>query len=65
MPTPEYVVDYSLDPPLCLPTVVALCMDYMQDITVMGDEFRVYIDVSSGIIHDGKTYYELAQLANT
>lgn len=58
---PLFEIDYSTAPPSCLPT--SIDRSGLIDITAIGDQWRKYIDPSTGRVHDGAKYFARAQEA--
>ena len=48
------VFDYSTTPPTCLPESVSV--SDLVDITAVGYSWRVFLDPTTGDIHDGNEY---------
>ena len=52
----KYKLNNSSYPPSFLPE--DLDESNLQDITAMGNAFRVYLDTSTGKVHDGAVYHK-------
>lgn len=62
----EYVIEQSRrfgDVPSCLP--VHLDKSRLRDVTSIADPWRVYMDTSTGQVHDGSVYFKQMQEAQS
>lgn len=53
---PEFFFDYSITPPICLPTSVNV--GGLIDCTTVSDAWRQFLDPSTGDLHVGQKYYD-------